>query len=237
MILCIRKRTIQRFFFLFSAVLTGFFLLHSNETTVPAFLPSSTGQGRVLVIDAGHGGEDGGAVALDGSVSESSINLAVALRVNDLMRLLGQPTIMTRTQDISIHSAQAKGIREKKASDLQNRAALVNEQDCACLLSIHQNSLPSSTVTHGAQVFPNRRKGADLWAQEVQNALNRAVNKGNETRTKPIADTIYLMNHITAPGILVECGFLSNTRETDLLQQETYQLRLATAITAGCKNA
>ena len=190
----------------------------------------------ILVIDPGHGGEDGGAIALDGSVSESSLNLEIALRLNDLMHFLGQPTIMTRTKDVSIHSPSAQNIREKKVSDLHNRVALVNETENARLLSIHQNSLPSSTVTHGAQVFWNSREEADTWAQSVQDALNASINIGNEKNTKPIPNTIYLMKNITVPGILVECGFLSNQDETHRLQQKNYQLQLAAAIAAGCRN-
>lgn len=189
----------------------------------------------VLVLDAGHGGEDGGAVSTgDPPVAESGLNLAVALRVEALMVLLGQKTVMTRREDVSIHSADVTGIRNQKASDLRNRAALVNGTANAVLLSIHQNSLPSSPVTHGAQVFWNSREGAQEWAQGVQDALNVAINRGNEKKTKQIPDSIYLMNHITAPGILVECGFLSNREETVQLCRPDYQLRLATAITAGC---
>ena len=189
----------------------------------------------VLVIDAGHGGEDGGAVStVDPAVSEGDLNLAIALKVEDLMALLGQETVMTRREDVSIHSEGASGIREKKASDLRNRVALVNNTPDAVLLSIHQNSLPSSPVTHGAQVFWNGGEGAQDWAQSVQDALNVSINIGNEKKTKPIPNSIYLMKNITAPGILVECGFLSNREETALLQQPDYQLRLATAITAGC---
>ncbi len=202
-----------------------------------AFLPvfSAGKDPLVLVLDAGHGGEDGGAVStIDPSVSESGLNLAVALRIEDLMALLGQETVMIRREDVSVHSEDASTLRQKKVSDIHNRTALVNDTAGAVLLSIHQNSLPSSPVTHGAQVFWNGGEGAQEWAQSVQDALNAAINPGNEKRTKRIPDSIYLMNHITAPGILVECGFLSNREETVRLQQPDYQLRLATAITAGC---
>ena len=237
MFLCIRKRdlTILGLFCCVFAISMAVFLT-KKEVSIPTFF-SSSDVPAILVIDPGHGGEDGGAIALDGSVSESSLNLEIALRVNDLMRFLGQPTTMTRTEDVSIHSPGAQNIREKKVSDLHNRVALVNETENALLLSIHQNSLPSSTATHGAQVFWNRREGAQEWAQSVQDALNASINVGNEKKTKTIPNTIYLMKNITVPGILVECGFLSNQEETTRLQQRNYQLRLATAITAGCRNA
>ena len=103
----------------------------------------------------------------------------------------------------------------------------------AVLLSIHQNSLPSSPVTHGAQVFWNRQEGAEELAARIQEALNIGINAGNEKLPRQIPDSIYLMKNITAPGVLVECGFLSNTGETAMLQTPGYQLRLAAAISAG----
>ena len=217
------------------AAFCGVLLLRGQGSIfLPVFSPGRE-EPLVLVIDAGHGGEDGGAVStIDETVSESGLNLAVALRIEDLMALLGQETRMTRREDVSIHSEDAAGIREKKVSDIHNRTELVNNTPNAVLLSIHQNSLPSSPVTHGAQVFWNGREGAQELAQSVQDALNVAINPGNEKKTKKIPESIYLMNHITAPGILVECGFLSNRAETEWLQNPDYQLRLAAAITAGC---
>ena len=217
------------------AAFCGLLLLRGQGSVfLPVFSPDRE-EPPVLVIDAGHGGEDGGAVStIDESVSESALNLAVTLRVEDLMALLGQETVMTRREDISVHSEDAAGIREKKVSDIHNRTALVNDTPDAVLLSIHQNSLPSSPVTHGAQVFWNSGEGAQELAQSVQDALNAAINPGNEKQTKQIPSSIYLMNHITAPGILVECGFLSNRAETEWLRNPDYQLRLAAAITAGC---
>lgn len=202
-------------------------------SAVPAFSAAVT-PSVVLVIDPGHGGEDGGAVSADQSVTESQINLEIALRVRDLMAFLGQPTVMTRTEDRAIYSSQAQTLREKKASDLKNRVAMVNELDGAALLSIHQNSLPSSPVTHGAQVFWNGGEGAETWGTMVQDTLNQAVNAGNEKQGRRISESIYLMKHVQSPAILVECGFLSNGEETVLLQQPDYQLTLATAIAAGC---
>ena len=109
----------------------------------------------------------------------------------------------------------------------------MNSTENAVLLSVHQNSLPSSVVTHGAQVFWNRQEGAEELAEIIQDALNGHINAGNEKHPKPIPTTIYLMKNITAPGIIVECGFLSNPEETVRLQQPDYQLKLAAAIAAG----
>ena len=140
---------------------------------------------------------------------------------------------MTRSDENAIHT-DGETIRARKASDIRNRVALVNDAENAVLVSIHQNSLPSSPVTHGAQVFWNRQEGGETLAQLVQDSLNQTINSENEKQAKMIPDTIYLMKHITAPAVLVECGFLSNTEETALLQEPSHQMKLAAAVTAGC---
>ena len=229
MIVLVRKRDLILsglfccFFFGLAAVLW-------NGNAVPAFHVRDEVPVTV-VIDPGHGGEDGGAVS-PGGVAESQINLAVARRVNDLLRFAGQPTVMTREEDVSIGTG-GDTVRTRKASDIRRRVEIVNETENAVLLSIHQNSLPSSVVTHGAQVFWNGEEGAEDLARVVQDSLNGVINAGNEKQPKRIPDTIYLMRHITAPGILVECGFLSNPEETVRLQDPSYQTKLAAAITAG----
>lgn len=185
-----------------------------------------------VVIDPGHGGEDGGAVS-PGGVAEGQINLAVSLRVSDLLRFAGERTRLTRSEDVTICDEGLDTMRQRKSSDLKNRVKLVEATENAVLLSIHQNSLPSSVVTHGAQVFWNRQEGAEELAEIVQDALNGYINAGNEKHPKQIPATIYLMKNITAPGVIVECGFLSNPEETGRLQQPDYQLELAAAIAAG----
>ena len=187
---------------------------------------------RVLIIDAGHGGEDGGAVAADGTV-ESGLNLAIARRVRDLLTFAGVPTTVTREGDAAIYDPGSATLREKKVSDLHNRVALVNELPGAVLLSIHQNSLPSSPSTRGAQVFWNRQEGAEELASSIQESLNGAVNAGNGKNAKAIDSTIYLMKNVQCPAILVECGFLSNRTETGQLLTGGYQLKLAVCIAAG----
>ena len=194
------------------------------ETSVSA----PTGK-TVWVIDAGHGGEDGGA---DGS-KESNMNLAIARRLDALLVFLGEETRMTRTEDISIHDASASTLREKKRSDLENRVGLVNSTQGAILVSIHQNSLLSSKQTHGAQVFYGKKEGSAEVANAVQLALNQTVNAGNEKTEKAIDASIFLMKNVTAPAILIECGFLSNENETALLKSGEYQQRLAVVIASG----
>lgn len=197
---------------------------------VPAF--AAQGETMVTVIvDPGHGGVDGGASTADG-VLERDLNLEVAQRVRDLLCLTGQRAVLTRTTEEDLHT-EGDTIRERKVSDIRNRVALVNGTENGLLLSIHQNSLPSSPSTHGAFVFWNGVEGGEDLAKALQDALNGSVNQGNEKEARQIPDSVYLMNHVTAPGVLVECGFLSNPAEAAALQDPAYQTRLAVAITAG----
>ena len=204
-------------------------------TARPAFLQQQGTVTRpaVVIVDPGHGGEDGGAVAEDGTV-ESGINLSVALKVEELLFLTGQETEMTRREDVSVYSQGAETLREKKVSDLRNRVELVNSMgEGAVLLSIHQNSLPQAKSVRGAQVFYNETAGAEPLAAAIQQAMNQAVNAGGEKTHQAIDGSVYLMAHIDCPGVLVECGFLSNAEETALLKTEDYQKKLALSITAG----
>lgn len=230
MVILLRKRDLV-LSCLFCCFFLGLAAVLWRGSAVPAFHVRDEVPVTV-VIDPGHGGEDGGAVS-PGGVAESQINLAVSLRVSDLLRFAGLRTRLTRMEDVTICDQGLDTMRQRKTSDLKNRVKLVEETENAILLSIHQNSLPSSPVTHGAQVFWNRQEEAEGLAEQVQEALNQSINAGNEKHPRPIPDSIYLMKHITAPGILVECGFLSNGPETELLQDPSYQLRLATAIVAG----
>ena len=203
-----------------------------NHPIRAAFSALSGEEEPLLILDAGHGGEDGGAVSADG-VAESGINLAIAQKAELLFTFLGYDTMLTRPGEDAIYSPEAQTLREKKVSDLKNRVALVNAAQRGTLISIHQNSLPAHSKVHGAQVFYNTVAPAQEMAQSIQETLNQLVNPGNDKAAKAIDGTIYLMKEITKPGILVECGFLSNPTEAQQLQQESYQTKLAVAIVSG----
>lgn len=234
--LLIRKRT---FFCVFSAICCVIclflFFCSRNESGILSVFAAETATPPTVIIDPGHGGEDGGAVSVDG-VQESRINLEIALRCHDLFRLCGQRSLLTRSEDVSIHT-EGDTIQGRKASDIRNRTALVNAAEHAVLLSIHQNSLPSSPVTRGAQVFWNRIEGAELLAKLLQDTLNNCINPERPKQARQIDPTIYLPNHVTVPAVLIECGFLTNETETAMLQQPQHQKILAAAITAGCLRA
>ncbi len=188
----------------------------------------TAGNDYVFVIDAGHGGEDGGASTADG-VLESGINLAIAKKLDDLLHLLGQETVMVRTTDEAIYSAGCTTYSEKKVSDLRNRVKLVNETAGAFLISIHQNQFEQEKYS-GAQVFYNAVAPAQQVAEQLQNDFAAALDPENHRKAKSAADTVYLMRSVSAPALLVECGFLSNQEEAEKLQQDDYQKQLALVI-------
>jgi N-acetylmuramoyl-L-alanine amidase len=185
---------------------------------------------ETLVIDAGHGGEDGGAVSVTGAL-EKDINLAIAQRLDDICGLYGIQTKMTRTDDRSIHDGDAVTIREKKVSDLHNRVAMIEGTKNATVISIHQN-IYSSSVYSGAQAFYANGELSSSFAKLTQDNLRLNLAPNNSREAKPIPKTVYLMNHISCRAILVECGFLSNMNEDALLQTSQYQTKLA-AVLAG----
>ena len=197
-----------------------FFWFWPGRAALAAFSPVRSG-GQTLVLDAGHGGEDGGAVSLSG-VPESGINLG----------LYGEAPLLLRSEDISLHDDSAQTLREKKVSDLHNRVARIEETEHAVLLSVHQNTFPDGKY-HGAQVFYSNGELSQPLAQLTQETLRDALDPGNTREAKPIPDSVYLMNHITCPAILVECGFLSNAEEDLLLQSGAYQTKLASALAAS----
>lgn len=185
-----------------------------------------------FVIDPGHGGIDGGATSCSG-VLESSLNLEIALRLNDLLHLLGHDTRMLRTEDTSIHTG-GETIAQIKLSDLKERVRRINGTENAILLSIHQNYFAQAKYS-GAQVFYARTTGSQALAEALQSTFLKNLNPGSKRQSKA-AKGIYLMEHIQVPGVLIECGFLSNPREEALLRSPDYQRKLC-AVIAVCVNS
>lgn len=185
-----------------------------------------------LLIDPGHGGADGGAQAQDGTL-EKNINLAVGADLRDMLVVCGFSVVMTRDADISIHDPQDTTIRSKKVSDMRNRLALYEQ--ASAVISLHQNhfSVPKYS---GAQVFysPNHTDSARL-ATCIRQALVQ-VQPQNTREIKAATDGIYLLYHTTRPAVLLECGFLSNPAERELLKSPAYRRQLAFAVMGGYWN-
>ena len=212
------------------AVAAALALILSDAWSYLAASGSCCVQRPVVVLDAGHGGEDGGAVSVTG-VLESQINLQITLRLRDLLLLCGCDPILIRDGDYAIYDSGCSTISQKKVSDLRNRVAKIQEISPAVLISLHQNQFSDSRYS-GAQVFYAPTAGSEALAKQMQETLRLCLNPANQRQCKA-AGEVYLMQHVTCTGILIECGFLSNREEEALLRQEDYQKKTVCAITAG----
>lgn len=187
---------------------------------------------HTVIIDAGHGGIDGGATSCTG-VLESTLNLEISLRLNDLMHFLGYETVMIRTTDTSIY-IQGNTIAAQKISDLKERVRICNETEDAILISIHQNTFSDSRYS-GAQVFYTSTDQSRALAVDMQTALVTNLNPGSNRKSKK-ADGVYLMEHIECTGVLIECGFLSNPQEEAKIRSEAYQKQLCCVFASVLSN-
>lgn len=192
---------------------------------------------HLIIIDAGHGGEDGGAISCTGKY-ESQYNLSISLRLRDLLQLLGYNTIMVRTTDTSVYTSGST-IAQRKVSDLKERVRIANSYKNALLVSIHQNYFQESKYS-GAQVFYSNQNGSKQLAEMLQNSFITILNPGSHREEKR-GEGIYLLEKVQCPGILVECGFISNPNEERLLLSAQYQKSICAVISATvssylCKN-
>lgn len=187
-------------------------------------------EGRpVFVIDAGHGGIDGGAVSKSGLL-EKDVNLSVAIKCSYLLNLLGADTLMTRESDASIDDGSGATIAARKAADIRRRVEIANGS-AGALISIHMNSFPDGKYW-GAQCFYAKTEGSRALGEAIQESL-RQLNTENVRQAKQADGEIYLLKHAKLPALIVECGFLSNEAEAERLASEAYRVKLALAISAG----
>ncbi|KYD33078.1 MULTISPECIES: N-acetylmuramoyl-L-alanine amidase CwlD [Bacillaceae] len=208
-------------------VIVLFQYIFANTTSTKSWnLPLS---GRIIILDPGHGGPDGGAVG--GDVVEEEVTLKVAEKLRDYLQQQGALVLMTRETDSDLADKDTRGYSRRKAEDLRKRVALINKSEADLFISIHLNAIPSPRW-RGAQTFyygsliENER-----IAKFIQAELRR--NLENTNRTAKIIDTVYLLKYAKKPGALVEVGFLSNPEERELLASDRYQTKLAASIYKG----
>lgn len=188
----------------------------------------------IVVIDPGHGGIDGGCVG-DGNILEKDLNLKVARKLEKIFSDNGYKVVMTRTEDILLSDDLDAKIRTQKTQDLKKRAEIANESGGAIFISVHMNEYTSPEIS-GAQVFYNKNdETGEKYAKSVMSALKK-VDAKNKRVSKEIPNKNLVFNRLTIPGILVECGFLSNPEECKKLQDELYQNDIANAIYNGIVN-
>ena len=187
-----------------------------------------------VIIDAGHGGEDGGAVG-GGNVFEKDLNLSIALKIGKQLENSGINTIYSRTEDILLYDRSTDYTNRKKMLDLAARVELANKTENCIFVSIHMNSFPQKQYK-GLQVYYSKNnKSSKEIALAIQNAVKSEIQPQNNRKIVEATNRIYLLDRIQCPAILIECGFLSNPEECRLLTTEIYQNQLSKIISEEIK--
>lgn len=219
-------------FLMFAAIVAAFlFFFIAGKSDNPSVFTLGDVNLPILVIDPGHGGADGGAVSGTG-VRESVINLDIAKKMAALSELTGLPYTMTRYSEEIQYPDSAKSIANKKVYDQKKRVEMINDTPNAVLISVHQNKFPQNSVS-GPQSFYSKNAGSDTLAELVQSSLNTAICPGNRRIAVPISNNIFLLKNINCPAVLIECGFLSNPKEEELLNTDKYRLKIAVTLTSA----
>ena len=202
-------------------------LIDKNAVSTAA----SAETGKVIIIDAGHGGEDAGAIGINGAY-EKDLNLAIALEVGKELTNRGYTVIYTRTEDKMLYLPEEniKGMR--KISDLKNRCKLTDAYEDCILVSIHMNSFGSSKYS-GLQVYyADGNEESRMLATKIQNSVREELQPENKRQVKN-GKSLYLLENSNGTPVIIECGFLSNESECEKLSQKEYQKQLSFSIICG----
>ena len=195
----------------------------------PSLQDEPTLRDFTVVLDAGHGGEDGGAVS-DAGIFEKDLNLEIAFLVKEILEACSVKVVMTRTEDILLYDRNVDFQGRKKALDLAARRKIAEETENAIFVSIHMNAYPLKQYS-GLQVWHSRdNEIAQKMAKTLQSTAKFHLQPNNNRQVKPATSSIYLLHHLTCPAVLVECGFLSNDAEAERLADASYQRELAFVI-------
>lgn len=214
---------------LFIAYLTFIVLSFINIDSL-ADVNSSDISEPIIVIDAGHGGEDGGAVANNNV--EKDINLSISKKLKDIFKASGFIVITTRDKDKMINT-NGSSLRERKVSDMKNRLELFNKNENNIVVSIHQNKFSQEKYS-GTQVFYSKNNPqSEIMAEYIRKNIAKLIQPENERAAKPADGSIYLLYNSKVPAVIVECGFISNYTEANKLKDNNYQKKLAFAIYSG----
>lgn len=224
----LHKKTIILFFVVILFFTGTVFIYNSHLTSSVTNLFSNT-----IIIDPGHGGEDGGAIGAAGT-KEKDLNLQIALKLKNKLLNSGFNVILTRDKDIMLCDENQK--KNKKRTDLKNRVKISESYSNGILISIHMNYF-EDRKQNGAQVFYSQNNtNSKILAEILQKELVNILDKNNKRKIKPAGSEIYLLSKTKTPACLIECGFISNPTEEKLLNQENYQDKIANAITNAVIN-
>jgi len=187
--------------------------------------------GKTVVLDAGHGLPDQGAESANG-VTEASINLVITKKVQTLLEQSGCTVVLTRSDENGIYDLGSNTIREKKVSDIKNRVKIGNESSADAFVSIHLNKIPQSQYYGWQAFFKSNNEASEELAKSLQEELNASIQKENKREALKITGK-YIIEHVEIPIAIIECGFLSNPEEANLLTQDEYQNKIAWGIYNG----
>ena len=207
----------------------GAYLFFNSDSYVAAI--SEATEKKTIIIDAGHGGEDCGAIGVSG-IYEKDLNLEISTTLGDILAENGYAVVYTRTEDKLLYAEEEniKGIR--KISDLKNRCKIGAEYPSSIFISVHMNSFGDSKYS-GLQVYYGLKDGGSLrLAQAVQNSVKSELQESNKRVVKP-GENMYILENLENTAILIECGFLSNPEECEKLSQKEYQKQLCFSICCG----
>ena len=214
------------------SLLSSFFIFEINQETknVIKYLPVMN---KVIILDAGHGGIDPGSLSDDESILEKDINLQITLKLKELLESSGAIVFLTREEDVSLYEeGEGKTTREKYNENLKNRKKIIKESDADMFISIHLNKFEQEKY-YGAQTFyPEGDENSKKMANYIQTELKRVVDNTNNRKIKSSND-LYLLTENEIPSVLIECGFLSNKKEANLLTKTEYQDKIAWSIYVG----
>ncbi|WP_135556556.1 N-acetylmuramoyl-L-alanine amidase CwlD [Paenibacillus cymbidii] len=185
--------------------------------------------GKVIALDAGHGGPDGGASSKSGII-EKDINLSIVLYLRDFLQQAGAVVVMTRESDTDLADEGTNGLSRRKTEDLLRRADYVRRMKADLLLSVHLNSLPTGNWSGAQTFYPAGNDGGKQLAAFIQSELRDHLDTSRVIKS---ADNVYLLKALQIPSALVEVGFLSNEQEARLMAQSKYQQQVADAIYRG----
>lgn len=205
-----------------------FHAMRGVDISANLFLPVGTTETKIkptVVLDAGHGGEDCGAVGVSG-VYEKDINLIIANCLFEHFLSEGYHVVMTRTEDHLLYDPNTVKTGHKKSTDLANRVKIANSFDNALFISIHMNSYPSPAV-EGLQVWYGREDGGEELATTIQGYVKEHLQEENHRKPKASGGNMYLLDMAECPSVLIECGFLTSVAECAKLCDENYQKELS----------
>ena len=200
------------------------FFIWNGDAVKPVFLDNGI---SCLVIDAGHGGIDGGAIGING-MKESAINLDIALKLQAIASLFGEKTVMTRVDD----SMRTDALSYSEHEDLVHRTEIINNTANAVLISIHQNCYPTGQPS-GAQVMYAKSNGSELLGKMMHDSIIDKLEPDNRRVAEPASEKLYITSHVNCPAVLVECGFMSNFSDLEKLGNNDYQIQLSAVMFAS----